>query len=303
MRTLALTPPGLTPSLKQERGQGVMQNSKATAADARSAWLASVTLHLAIPFVVALAFGWNRIAVGPETSLIISWTFWYGFIQMIWIGAALGSELVYRLLSAWRPPLWLITVLGPVIVAIAMLGIYAPMAEFGRSLGGGGLLPATRVAPAFSLDFAMQFLRNILPGTVLWVGANYLFDRMVGAPRYRYPDLPAVSPTHSPSPPIVRRLSDDLQGDLLFLQAEDHYVRVATTAGQMLVHSRFSDAIAAAQPVEGVQIHRSFWVAHTAMVELQKSGGGYAVLLTDGAVLPVSRTYLTEVRKQCGEPN
>ncbi len=284
----------------------MIQDSKAMTAEVRSAWLASATLHLAIPFVVALAFGWNRTVVGPETSLIISWTFWYGFIQMIWIGAAVGSELVYRLLAPWRPPLWLITVLGPVAIAVIMLGVYAPMVEFGRSLGGGGLMSATRVAPAFSLDFTMQFLRNILPGTVLWVGVNYLFDRMVGTPRYRYPDLPQAGRSHAaepPSPPILHRLSDDLQGDLLFLQAEDHYVRVATTAGQKLVHSRFSDAITAAHPVGGAQVHRSFWVAYSAIIELKKtSSGAYSVLIADGTLLPVSRTYLDNLRKQHGRP-
>lgn len=278
------------------------QNSKSIAADARSAWSASATLHLAIPFVIALVFGWNRTFIGPETSLIISWTFWCGFVLMIWIGAALGSELVYRLLAPWRPPLWLITVLGPVVAAVLMLGIYAPMVEFGRSLGGGGLMSTTRVAPALSLSFAIQFLRDILPGTVLWVGVNYLFDRMVGMPRYRYPERPAAAPAPPPpeplSPPILRRLPGALQGDLLFLQAEDHYVRVATTAGQALVHSRFTDAIAAAHPVEGVQVHRSFWVACTAIAELQKTGGAYSARLTDGTVLPVSRTYLTNIRAQ-----
>lgn len=275
------------------------QNSESTVTDARSAWSASATLHLAIPFVVALVFGWNRTFIGPETSLIISWTFWCGFVLMIWIGAALGSELVYRLLAPWRPPLWLITVLGPVVAAILMLGIYAPMVEFGRSLGGGGLMSTTRVAPALSFSFAVQFLRDILPGTVLWVGVNYLFDRMVGMPRYRYHEPTAVLPvlpSGAQSPPILRRLPDTLQGNLLFLQAEDHYVRIATTAGQTLIHSRFTDAIAAAHPVEGAQVHRSFWVAYTAIVELQKSGGAYTVRLANGAVLPVSRTYLTNLR-------
>lgn len=278
------------------------QNSKSIAADARSAWSASATLHLAIPFVIALVFGWNRTFVGPDASLIIAWTFWCGFVLMIWIGAALGSELVYRLLAPWRPPLWLITVLGPVVAAVLMLGIYAPMVEFGRSLGGG-LTPTTRVAPGLSLSFATQFLRDILPGTVLWVGVNYLFDRLIGMPRYRYPERSPLSDTSlsvesTAAPPIVRRLPETLQGELVFLQAEDHYVRVGTTIGQALVHSRFADAIAAASPVEGVQIHRSFWVASQAVVELRKANGAYAVLLADGSVLPVSRTHLTAIRRR-----
>lgn len=38
-------------------------------------------------------------------------------------------------------------------------------------------------------------------------------------------------------------------------------------------------------------------MASQAVVELKKANGAYAVLLTDGSLLPVSRTHLTTIRR------
>ncbi|WP_157019276.1 LytTR family DNA-binding domain-containing protein [Mesorhizobium xinjiangense] len=99
-----------------------------------------------------------------------------------------------------------------------------------------------------------------------------------------------------PRPRIVDRMPADARGELSHMTVEDHYVNVRTTRGGGLVLMRLGDAIAETQGVEGMRIHRSHWVAKNAVRDLVRSKGRLFVRLKDGTMLPVSRTYRSEVR-------
>ncbi len=60
---------------------------------------------------------------------------------------------------------------------------------------------------------------------------------------------------------------------------------------------RLSDAIAELQGIEGAQVHRSWWVARTAIVEAVRGDGRATLTLKDGAEVPVSRTYARLLRQ------
>ena len=85
-------------------------------------------------------------------------------------------------------------------------------------------------------------------------------------------------------------------GDLLALQAEDHYLRLHTTAGSDLILMRLSDAIAELDGVEGAQTHRSWWVAKDAVADVERGDGRAVLKLKDGVEAPVSRTYAKALR-------
>ena len=90
---------------------------------------------------------------------------------------------------------------------------------------------------------------------------------------------------------LMQRLPAKLQdGELLALKAEDHYVRVFTTAGDDLILMRFEDALAALEGYPGAQTHRSWWVAVRAVEHVERQSGGAAELhLRGGLKAPVSR--------------
>ncbi len=90
---------------------------------------------------------------------------------------------------------------------------------------------------------------------------------------------------------LMQRLPPPLRGaELLALKAEDHYVRVYTSAGDDLVLMRFEDALAALEGYPGVQTHRSWWAAAGAVRSIEPQAGGLAeVVLTSGLRVPVSR--------------
>jgi len=75
------------------------------------------------------------------------------------------------------------------------------------------------------------------------------------------------------------------------LEAEDHYLRVHTTAGDTLILMRLYDAIRELDGIEGSQTHRSWWVARTAVTDTVRSNGRVSFTLKDGLSAPVSRGF------------
>ena len=96
--------------------------------------------------------------------------------------------------------------------------------------------------------------------------------------------------------PLMARLSRDMQGALIALSAEDHYVRVTTTAGGELVLMRLSDAIGEVGDTPGLQVHRSHWVALDQIRDVRRTGDRGLVTLSDGSERPVSRGFMPAVR-------
>ncbi|QQA42048.1 LytTR family DNA-binding domain-containing protein [Pelagovum pacificum] len=97
-------------------------------------------------------------------------------------------------------------------------------------------------------------------------------------------------------PLILSRLPLEKRGQLLSLSAEDHYVRVRTNRGEELLLMRLADAIRETGQTEGLQVHRSHWVATDAVRAVRRSGDRAILTLTDGATVPASRTNLPALR-------
>ncbi|MDC7676890.1 LytTR family DNA-binding domain-containing protein [Asticcacaulis machinosus] len=79
--------------------------------------------------------------------------------------------------------------------------------------------------------------------------------------------------------------------DLYALSAEDHYLRVHTSAGQTLILMRLYDAIRELDGIEGSQTHRSWWVAKDAIEDVSKEGGRVTFRLKGQVSAPVSRSF------------
>ena len=100
-----------------------------------------------------------------------------------------------------------------------------------------------------------------------------------------------------PQPPrLALRLPAAIEGPILALQAEDHYVRVHTTRGSTLLLMRFADAMAELDGLPGLQVHRSWWVARAAVAGAAKSGRRAELALTNGLSVPISRAAMPEAR-------
>lgn len=96
------------------------------------------------------------------------------------------------------------------------------------------------------------------------------------------------------SPTFLDKLPPHVAGDLIALEAQDHYLKVHTDRGSHMLLMRLSDAAAQLTDDQGLQVHRGWWVANHAVASAGKS----QLQLRNGLTVPVSRTYLQAVRSR-----
>ncbi len=103
----------------------------------------------------------------------------------------------------------------------------------------------------------------------------------------------------APEAALLARLPARSRAELLHLRMQDHYVEVHTAAGSELLLLRFRDALREVEGVDGLQVHRSHWVAREAVVRIERRGGGRVSLrLVNGSRVPVSRSFVPSLRSQ-----
>lgn len=110
------------------------------------------------------------------------------------------------------------------------------------------------------------------------------------------PDVPQ-RPVRPEPVRFMAHIPSHLGRDLLAVEAVDHYLRIHTRDGATLIHMRMSDAIEELRGADGLQVHRGWWVARHAVTGQRRSGARLALVLANGIVVPVSRTFLMAVRK------
>jgi hypothetical protein len=107
---------------------------------------------------------------------------------------------------------------------------------------------------------------------------------------------PLTAGEAKPGGRFLDRLPPRLGRDLLCLQMEDHYVRAHTARGSDLILTPMKDAIAELVGVEGMQVHRSWWVARAAVVQPLSDGRKLSLRLSNGLEAPVSRGSVARLR-------
>jgi hypothetical protein len=95
---------------------------------------------------------------------------------------------------------------------------------------------------------------------------------------------------------FLTRLPPRLGRDLLCLQMEDHYVRAHTLAGSDLILIPLHQAVAELAGLEGLQVHRSWWVARNAVVQVERDGRSLRLKLRNGVSAPVSRRAVAALK-------
>jgi hypothetical protein len=159
----------------------------------------------------------------------------------------------------------------PGTIAVALLGGYR-----------WSTLPApTRLLPLYFNVFLLG---------LLIIGLFLLIERTTGA---------AVGAERGPvaRPALLDRLSPGFAAPVRALEMEDHYVRAHGADGRSeLVLMRMRDAVAELGDAEGERVHRSWWVARTAVVGKRREGRDLVLLLDDGRAVPVARDRTPALR-------
>ncbi len=75
------------------------------------------------------------------------------------------------------------------------------------------------------------------------------------------------------------------------ISSEDHYLRVYTDFGEELILMRLADAVRELAGSDGLQVHRSWWVAKAGIADEKRENGRSFLILHSGTQVPVSRSY------------
>lgn len=141
-------------------------------------------------------------------------------------------------------------------------------------------------APAVSVADYAELLLFIGPAAAGITGVVWMFLR-------RAPEAPPAPA----APRFLKRLRPGLGSRLIRLSMQDHYVEAVTDRGAQLILMRFADALEELDGAPGWRIHRSHWVAEAGLAGLRRKGDKAVATTTDGAELPVSRTYMPALRE------
>ncbi|WP_428522625.1 LytTR family DNA-binding domain-containing protein [Roseibium sp.] len=95
---------------------------------------------------------------------------------------------------------------------------------------------------------------------------------------------------------FLESLSPPFTDRILRAEAQEHYVKLVGPNDTQMVLYRFSDILRELPENTGMQVHRSHWIAHEAIQQVQKEGNNTRLVLNDGTQIPVSRRYVSTVR-------
>ena len=107
----------------------------------------------------------------------------------------------------------------------------------------------------------------------------------------------ALTATPVPVASFLDRVPAALGRDVVWLHAQEHYLSVTTTRGRHLLLQAFGPAVAelGRLGLDGMQVHRSAWVAWSHVERLDERARSPAVVLRDGTRVAVGRRRLAEV--------
>ncbi|MFD1747063.1 LytTR family DNA-binding domain-containing protein [Rhizobium helianthi] len=245
--------------------------------------------------VVALLFTiTGAMGTGATMPVLQRLSFWLALHTM-----AFSTAVVFAACADW--------LLGEIVASRLtrmLLGSAAAAAPIGF---GVTLLEAGFMGGPVTLSEVGQQAAMSLPLCLLLCTLTYLTQADQSEPQSPFSD-PAVPPstasapspeTHQTAPPpaLLSRLNPQNRGALLRISAQDHYIEVITARGRELILLRLSDALKEIGGTDGIQIHRSHWVAALHIERLERQRGRLFLLTKGGSELPVSRANEAQVRQ------
>lgn len=274
---------------------------------------------LIVPVLIGCLLGATRAGVALYFPWGIGLLFWTLSSIGVWAFLFAGSALAAATMRRWRPPLWLVLIAGAVLGSIPGRYFVFGVAGALRDYMFSGRVP--QAAPGFelSIGFVAYFLQGWAGAYLVWVVAGVLFDRWLKsqdepaassatvneplADSLAAPPQPAFAPvdavTADASAALLDRLPLHIGRDVVALEAEDHYVRVHTAIGNALLFARFGDAMEALSALDGVRVHRSYWVRISAVADVRLQGKGLLLTMSNGMRVPVSHGF-REVARDAG---
>lgn len=252
-----------------------------------------------IALLAALVLASNEVTQNGLVGVAGSYAYWIirTFIEAVCFLAALYA------LERYSPEQWpnwtvyslaILLSLVPFTLAITSFDLILGLPELGITGGSEqqvSRLPAFGKELIFLLDNHVSLCALLLLPRTLW----------------RLTPADAVANEYEPSTDaksvaaggtFIDSLDPPLEGSIYWVEAQEHYVKLTTPSESRMVLYRFSDAIRELPGAAGMRVHRSHWVAFSAVKNLERIGQSFKLELKSGEVIPVSRSYRTYVEEK-----
>ncbi|MCG8440795.1 MAG: LytTR family transcriptional regulator DNA-binding domain-containing protein [Caulobacterales bacterium] len=217
---------------------------------------------------------------GADGPLWVMWLYWVVVVSWGWLVGSLTGDRLEEFAAA---PVVVVVVVHAALIALAVL----PLTVLAQAMLGQG--PPFAAIPrmygdVFIISLAITAFARLL-------------NRATNPPADAHAAMGEAPPEPEQASTFFARLPAKLQRARLFaVTAEDHYVRVYTDQGDDLILMRLADAVDALARLDGMQVHRSWWVARDAVRGVDRRNGRMTLTLENGVRAPVSRTYAPRLR-------
>ena len=249
-------------------------------------------MHIRQPVTLATLAGLGLLLAlagpfGTDDLLALPAAFAYwGFIaaSTYSLGFMLADATEHKLRQRWPAPFRVLLCGSLTAVGVMAIVFVLNFLVFGFIPAGerGAAFAATVYAVTLTVTALLHILQN----------------HYVAAASPVAQSAPSDAPPTQPAPPeLMARIPLETRGPLIALSVQDHYVEVRTTKGTHLLLMRLSDAMQEARAADGLQIHRSHWVALDQVTAVKRIGDRAMVTLSDGTERPASRRYIPALKE------
>ncbi len=225
-------------------------------------------------------------------GMLPAFLFWSARISAFVISVLLAQALVRAALSGRleRPP-WLKPAVVTMLIAVVPLTAAEVALEqwFPQQPDyDDSELMAASVLAAFVAEY-LTIASILVPlSLLLWVLIDQRLLTEAPSPESREP---------YPEPAFLAKAGGVQAASVLALEASEHYVQVHTYDRKYLIHHRLRDAIEDMPESLGIQVHRSWWVARSAVVHQRRERRRKLLVLANGTEVPVSDSYAARARE------
>lgn len=244
-----------------------------------------------ISVLAAMLLASHQLSQNSEFGLVANYIYWICRVLAeagIFIAVLVAIErYLGKLLLEWGTfAVAILVSLVPFALTITAFDLIVGLPELGLNDDSAALLSTSRL---FGYELIYLLDNHVVLCLML------LLPRLIQTYSLSEPSeqsRPLVEPDASTSLNFfIKSFKPPLRGELCSVEAQEHYVQVVSSEESRMVLYRFSDVVRQMPESIGMQVHRSHWVAHSAVKETVMQGQTMKLALKDGRFVPVSRTF------------
>lgn len=254
---------------------------------------ANIIFYVGLPVALSILNGVHGSLYAPDLGAGTLVPLWYACSQFFWLVSAAGTFALVKILKTDGTATILLAACGG---WVGMAGSYFYMGLLlGLTDGWGGTLSSLLHLNGYVLAdpfLSFAFGPNALGGVTAWVAAFAVRNRVLNGEWGRASLVKnAVAVSALEVPGFLRKANPSIGHDVIALEAQEHYLKVYTALGDDLVMYRMRDAVSDLKNWPGIRVHRSYWVATSAIKAVEKTGRTLKLRLSNDLEVPVSQSY------------